>query len=165
MTRYTSSNPAVAIRHIRNTDLDAVNKVIASCVMAWDLPERVKRLSLNSYLYHAQDLDYLGFRLAETPKAGVVGIAAWEPAAASDSPQGKHGILLHGLYVAPSFQHRAIGSRLVGAVLAAVREQRMDGLLVKAQAGAVGFFRSQHFVRLPVENPAADYPHRWWKPL
>ena len=102
--------------------------------------------------------------LAETPGAEIVGIAAWEPAAASDLPKHKSGMLLHGLYVAPPHQHRGIGSSLVNAALDAVRTEEMDGLVVKAQAGAVSFFQSQGFINLPIENSGRDYPHRWWRP-
>lgn len=159
----TTDDSKPLIRGIRSSDLDAVNRVITECVMGWQLPERVKRLSLGSYLYRPQDLDFLDFLLAETIRGEIAGVAAWEPAAAGDLPPDKRGMLLHGLFVAPRLQRQAIGSRLIDAAIAAVREQHVDGLLVKAQAGAVGFFRAQGFTNLPVVNPERDYPHRWWR--
>ena len=159
----TTENTQPMIREMRPSDLDAVNRVITDCVMGWDLPDRVKRLSLGSYLYRPSDLSFLYFLLAETARCEIAGVAAWEPAPSTDLPQEKRGMLLHGLYVAPGLQGQAIGSRLVDAALEAVRKQRMDGLLVKAQAGAVGFFRARGFVSLPVVDPDRDYPHRWWR--
>jgi len=167
--RYDKHNmtteKSIVIRPVRKTDLDSVNAVITSCVMDWDLPERVKRLSISSYYYHSHDLNHLNILLAETLGAEVVGIATWETAVASDLPKDKSGMLLHGLYVASQHQHHGIGSRLVNSALDAVRTQEMDGLLVKAQADAVGFFQSQGFINLPSENPESDYPHRWWRPV
>ncbi|MBF0257129.1 MAG: GNAT family N-acetyltransferase, partial [Gammaproteobacteria bacterium] len=44
-----------------------------------------------------------------------------------------------------------------------VAELGMNGLLVKAQADAVGFFSSHGFSHLPVTDQRRDYPHRWWR--
>ena len=160
-----NSERGIVLRSAQQADLDGLNAVITACVMQWDLPERVKRLTLNSYLYQLHDLDHLEILLALTEEAKIVGVAAFEPAAEVDLPKGARGILLHGLYVDPGYQHRGIGGRLVDAVLAQVRRQHLHGLLVKAQAGAVGFFVHQGFKHLPVENPDRDYPHRYWMPL
>ena len=45
----------------------------------------------------------------------------------------------------------------------AAREQGFDGLLVKAQPAAEGFFLTRGLERLPTADPARDYPHRLWK--
>lgn len=155
----------VVIRPMQKRDLDAANAVIESCVMGWNLPDRVKRLSLRSYRYTAYDLAHFEIVLAESSGAGVTGVAAWEPAAPADLPDDQSGLLLHGLYVSPQFQNHGIGGLLVSAALAAVRREAMNGLLVKAQADASGYFRSHGFIRLPVENEKRDYPHRWWLPI
>ena len=158
-----STEKEIVIRPVREFDLDSVNAVVESCVMAWNLPERVKRLSIGSYLYNSYDLDHLDMLLAERAKLETIAVAAWEPAIEQDLPTGKSGILLHGLYVAPHYQQRGIGSCLVNFALDAVRSHGMDGLLVKAQADAVGYFQARGFIFLPIEDPARDYPHRWWK--
>jgi len=44
----------------------------------------------------------------------------------------------------------------------AARAQGCDGVLVKAQADAEGFFGSQGLQKLPVLQPNRDYPHRYW---
>jgi GNAT superfamily N-acetyltransferase len=69
---------------------------------------------------------------------------------------------LHGLYVDPAHQRRGVGSRLLDAAATAARAQDLDGVLVKAQAAAVAFFKSRGCSALPVEDPARDYPHRFW---
>jgi GNAT superfamily N-acetyltransferase len=159
------SEQAVALRSAQRADLDGLNAVVTACIMRWDLPERVKRLTLNSYLYHSHDLDHLDILLAVTEEAKIVGVAAFEPAAPADLPKGQCGLSLHGLYVEPNYQHHGVGGRLVGAVLEQVRVRHLNGLLVKAQSGAVGFFLQQGFKHLPVEDPDRDYPHRYWMPL
>jgi len=121
----------------------------------------VKRLALPTYRYTGHDLRHLHIVLAEDSAAGVIGIAAWEAAAARDCPQGLSGLLLHGLYVDPEQQRRGTGTRLLAAAAAAAREQGFDGLLVKAQADAEGFFRAQGLERLAVADAGRDYPHRF----
>lgn len=153
---------AVAPRPACAGDLAALNGVIERAISTWKLPERVKRLSLPSYRYQAHDLDHLQLVMAEDESHVPVGVAAWEPANPRDLPAGKRGLLLHGLYVDPARQHRGVGSRLLDAAAAAARAQRLDGVLVKAQAEAIGFFEACGLQRLPVDDAARDYPHRFW---
>jgi len=150
------------LRQAHESDLPAVNGVIERAIATWQLPERVKRLSLPSYRYHAHDLVHLHLVVAENADHALVGVAAWEPANQRDLPAGKNGLLLHGLYVDPSHQHRGIGSRLLDAAEAAARAQGFDGVLVKAQADAKGFFEARGLQRLPVEDAERHYPHRFW---
>ncbi|HEY9097864.1 MAG TPA: GNAT family N-acetyltransferase [Thiobacillus sp.] len=94
----------------------------------------------------------------------LVGVAAWEPAHPRDLPGGQRGLLLHGLYVDPDHQHRGVGGQLLDAASAAARIQGLDGVLVKAQGDAKGFFEALGLQRLPVEDSARHYPHRFWRP-
>jgi GNAT superfamily N-acetyltransferase len=154
---------AVSLREAREEDMAALNGVIERAVMTWQLAERVKRLSLPSYCYHAHDLAHLHIVVAEDAERAIIGVAAWEPATPRDPRAGQRGLLLHGLYVDPSHLRRGVGTHLLDAALAAVRTQGFDGLLVKAQADAIAFFESRGMQRLPVEDPARDYPHRFWQ--
>ena len=156
---------SVFIRQVRQDELDAVNDIIESCVMSWDLPERVKRLSLSSYRYRPYDLKHFEMMVAEATWGEIIGVAVWEPASTADLPENKAGLLLHGLYVAPQHQDQGVGGQLINSALEAVCTQRMDGLLVKAQSDAIGYFRSRGFTNLPIENPTKDYPHRWWRAI
>lgn len=158
-----SSLKPVTLRHVELADLDAVNAVIRSCVMGWDLPKRVKRLTISSYEYHPHDLDHFDLLMASMPRGEIAAVAAWEPATATDLPGDQKGILLHGLYVAPEYQHQGIGTRLLNAAIESARAQKVDGLLVKAQVDAVGFFQSWGFSHLPVGDENRDYLHRYWK--
>ena len=146
-------------------DLPGVNRLIGAAVMDWDLPERVKRLSLPSYRYSEQDLQHLSLLVAEHANRGLVGVAAWEPADPADVPGNGQTLLLHGLYVLPKLQRGGIGSRLVERVERIGSEKGFEGLLVKAQIRAAGFFRALGMTSLPVRDSARDYPHRFWKPL
>jgi GNAT superfamily N-acetyltransferase len=159
-------NRATPILHSGTlADLQAANRVIEAAVMAWDLPERVKRLSLPVYMYDAQDLEHLELVLVKATDAGVVGVAAWEPADAADAPAGRRALLLHGIYVLPGSQRAGIGRDLLGAAERAAEEQGYEGLLVKAQPSAAGFFAACGCVPLAVQDPDRDYPHRFWKPV
>jgi len=154
---------AIGLRPAMPADLAAINAVIERAVMTWNLPERVKRLTLPSYRYQPHDLDHLKIVVAESREHGVLGVAAWEPAGARDLPAGKTGLLLHGLYVDPDRQRAGVGGRLLDAALSAAREQGFDGLLVKAQPAAKGFFLARGLERVPAVDLARDYPHRLWK--
>jgi len=153
---------AFHLRQAHAADLPALNGVIERAIATWQLPERVKRLSLPSYRYQAHDLDHLQLVVAEDMGHRPVGVAAWEPANPRDLPAEQRGLLLHGLYVDPAHQHRGIGSLLLDAAQAAARAQGFDGVLVKAQADANGFFEARGLQRLPVEDAARHYPHRFW---
>lgn len=95
----------------------------------------------------------------------IVAVAAWETADTKDTPQHKSGLLLHGLYVHPDCQHQGIGKKLLQAAEKAVREKSLSGLLVKAQADAIGFFTRHGMHEVEVEDSARDYAHRLWKEL
>ncbi len=144
-------------------DLHAVNAIVDAAVMTWNLPERVKRLALPSYRYSAQDLGFLELIVALDEDDRIVGVAGFEAADPADVPAGHHTLLLHGIYVLPAQQRRGIGRSLLLAVENAARERGFDSLLVKAQAGADGFFIAQGMGKLPIKNSDRDYPHRFWK--
>ena len=116
---------------------------MADAIATWDLPERVKRLTLPSYSYQAHDLEHLTLMLAEAAGEGLLGVAAWESADPADAPPGRRALLLHGLYVRPDRHRRGIGSRLLAAAEQAAEQGGSDGLLVKAQPGAEGFFAAR----------------------
>jgi len=153
---------AFRLRQAHADDLPAINGVIERAIATWQLPERVKRLSLPGYRYHAHDLVHLHLVVAEDAGHALVGVAAWEPASPRDLPAGMNGLLLHGLYVDPAHQHHGVGSRLLDAATEAARAQGLAGVLVKAQADAIGFFEARSLQRIPVEDPVRDYPHRFW---
>jgi len=152
----------LTIREAGAKDLDETNRVVEAAFMTWDLPERVKRLSLPSYRYNEADLHHLHLVVAEVDDK-LVGVAAWEPAEAQDCPPGRSGLLLHGLYVLPKHMRRGTGRALVREAEAAARQEGFDGLLVKAQSEAIGFFERAGFQALPVEDQARHYDKRFWK--
>jgi len=166
MTRPAAfMNPATTAVQLRQaaSDLAALNAVIERAIMTWQLAERVKRVSLPSYRYHPHDLRHLHIVVAEDAAHAIIGVASWEPASPRDLPAGQRGLLLYGLYVDPAHLRRGVGTHLLDAALAAAQAQGFDGLLVKAQADANGFFSAQGMQRLPVVDPARDYPHRFWR--
>ena len=152
------------LRVAKREDLDAINAVIEAAVMNWHLPERIKRLALPSYLYTNIDYEHLEILVAEIVDTGIVGVAACEMADPEEVP-GQQALLLHGLYVRPNVQHQGIGSQLFRAMETLVHKHKCDGLLVKAQTDAVGFFEFHAMQRLENINPKSDYAHRFWKPV
>ena len=151
----------VEIAPLGAADLPGVNAVVESAVMGWNLPERVKRLSLPSYRYQATDLVHQEGCVARADGT-VVGVAVWEPAADEGGVGTGPVFLLHGLYVAPAWQRRGLGARLLRAARHAVCAAGAAGLLVRAQADAVPFFRAMGWQELPVQDEGRDYPHRFF---
>lgn len=157
--------PAASLRPASSADLEAVNALVERAVMTWQLPERVKRLALPSYRYHPHDLAHLELMLATDAAGRILGVAAWEAAAPRDNPAGRQGLLLHGLYVDPTHQGLGVGTALLRAAATAARRQGHDGLLVKAQPDAAGFFAACGLTALTAENPDREYAHRYWLSL
>jgi predicted N-acetyltransferase YhbS len=153
----------VSIRPARTSDLDAINHVIEAAVMTWNLPERVKRLSLPGYRYTPLDLEHFEFAVAEDTKKNIIGVTAWEQASANDTPAGKTALLLHGIYVAPAYHRQGVGQALFRQAEAAARQQGFDGILVRAQEDACGFFITLGMHRLAVEDHSRHYVNRFWK--
>ena len=151
------------IRPVTKADLDAINKVIEAAIMSWNLPERVKHLSLSSYRYTSLDFDHLDIVVAEDANNNIIGVAAWEVADPKDTPLSQSAILLHGIYVTPTHHRKGIGHQLFLIAEQTVRKGKFQGLLVKAQKNADGFFLSQGMKRLPVEDAEYHYANRFWK--
>jgi len=152
------------IRNAKLADLGGINRVIEAALMTWAIPERVKRLSLPSYRYTALDLDHFEIVLAKDHRQNTIGIAAWEQASDKDIPAGNNrALLLHGIFVEPSHHRQGIGRQLFKVTQEAVCKQQHDGLLVKAQQGASGFFIAQGMHSLQVENAVQHYGNRFYK--
>ena len=151
------------LRSANENDLDAINQIIEQAVMGWRLPERVKRLALPSYRYNELDLKYLTLIIAERDNS-IVAVAAWDRDS-HEGPKDRNGLLLHGIYVHPEHQRSGIGGRLLTEVENVAREQKMDGVLVKAQNDAVAFFLARGMSKLDTEDLQRDYENRYWKQL
>ncbi|APZ41759.1 GNAT family N-acetyltransferase [Acidihalobacter ferrooxydans] len=153
----------VTLRPASARDLAAINAIVESCVMGWKLPNRVKRLALSSYLYRPHDFDYMDILVALTAQDAIIGVAALEPVDPNELPPTRTALLLQGLYIDPDHQRQGVGKHLVDAARATARANKLDGLLVKAQNDASGFFRRCGFTPLAVNSPEIDYANRWWR--
>lgn len=154
-----------AVVHLRAAtvdDLAAVNAIVERAVMIWRLAERVKRLSLPSCRYYAHDFSHMQLVVAADTHGELLGVAAWDEADPRDTPAGQRGLLLHGLYVDPARHGEGVGTRLLDAAADAASAGGYDGLLVKTQVDARGFFAARGLHALPVSDPARDYPYRYW---
>jgi GNAT superfamily N-acetyltransferase len=161
----TADRSIWTLRRAGALDLPAVNGIIESAIETWPLPARVKRLCMPLYRYSEHDLDFLELVVAEAEGVGTAGVAAWEEADAIETPPGRAALLLHGIYVAPDQHRKGIGSRLFRAVEKAALSRGFDGVLVKAQPAANGFFIALGMQRFAVLDDSRDYPHRFWKPV
>ena len=153
-----------SIRRATEIDLTKLNQVIEAAIMSQQLPERVKRLSLPSYRYTETDLAHYEISVAEE-NGHIIGVAAWEEIEGTDTTGGKTGILLHGIYVHPDFQHQGIGSQLFHAAEVAVRHKNRNGILVKAQKDSVNFFIKVGMHEIKINDLNKDYANRLWKDI
>ena len=156
-------NQKIKFRNGKISDLDNINTVIKDAIMTWDLPERVKRLSIGSYLYNSLDFEHINFIVAVDVDCNIIGVATWNDADNKDTPSACNAILLHGIYVSPHFHHKNIGTQLIEKINTVAMSGNYKGVLVKAQKDAIGFFISQGMKKLDVENPSRHYENRFWK--
>ena len=154
-----------SIRQGRLEDIDQINQVLEQAVMSWDLPERVKRLAIPSYRYHAYDMNSMSFYLAESASGQVSGVAALEAIPSSEDQQNAPSMLLHGLYVIPVCHHRGIGRQLLATAEEHAQREGFSGLMVKAQPEAKAFLSRNGYKELAVEDTRKDYQYRLWKSL
>lgn len=155
----------ISIRKAKESELKVINDIIRACVFAWNLSDRVKRLTVSSYQYNSFDLEHFEIFVAIDASKRIVGVAALEEVNSLHLPKGQTGLLLHGLYVDTTFQNQGIGQQLLQFSYKRVKSEKLDGLLVKAQVDANSFFKQQGFTHLPVINADKDYPYRWWKKI
>jgi N-acetylglutamate synthase-like GNAT family acetyltransferase len=144
------------IRNARPLDLDTANHIIEAAIMTWDLPERVKRLTLPSYKYTDHDLDHMTIVVAEGDEQ-IVGVAAWE--------EINSDLLLHGIYVDPQHHRRGIGTALFQAVETAAQNMQLQGIVVKAQKGSEPFYQSLGMHKMDVTDQRQDFENRYYKTL
>jgi predicted N-acetyltransferase YhbS len=152
---FLQPQPAVRLRPARSDDLDALNDVIERAVMTWNLAERVKRLSLPSYRYHAHDQLHLHIVVAADASGAIVGVAAWEPASPRDLPADMRGLLLQELYVDPAHVGRGIGSQLLDTAAAAACAQGFDGPAGQGPSRRERFFRRARIAACGRGRPTA----------
>lgn len=133
-------------------DLPAINALIDRAIATWNLSDRLKRLARPAYRYEPADLDHLDIAVVGAPPWGV---------RALEGPDADGTALLHGLFVDPDHGGRGHGSALLADAEARARAAGASTLLVKAQAGAAGFFRRHGFR----PSTRIDYPHALEKPL
>jgi len=150
-------------------ELEAINAVVASAVLAWPMAERLKRIALRVLRYDPldfQDMEILVARKPAGKNGRLVGVAAWDIRTPYRSRAGQLGALLHGLYVLPQMQRAGIGSALQHHVARAAAGKGFDGLLVKSERVSVSYFEHCGYQRMPADGiPGVSYPHLFWKAL
>ena len=151
------------IRSACKDDLNKINQTIELAVMTWQLPERVKRLALPSYRYNEVDLGHYDIVVAEADNR-IIGVVAWDTEP-HQGPANILSLLLHGIYVHPEYQRQSVGRKLFNAAEEAARGKKRNGILVKAQIEAEGFYQSQGLSKLETQDIERDYAVQYWKPL
>ena len=156
---------SVSARKPDQQEFERINNIVEAALYTWDLPERVKRLSLPVYRYAETDLEHMQWLLAESGDTGIIGLAALEEADAAECPDSRNTLLLHGLYVDPGHHRQGVGARLIESAETLARGQGAAGLLVRAQAESQPFFAKSGYAKLPPGDDSRDYAHRYWKPI
>lgn len=168
MSNTATSLPTVDVKLVNDADLDEINELITAGVMKWPVADRVKRLTLPLYLYNADEVKNM-LLIAARVEGKLVGIAALEDMDTRSLPKRCRtkdtAMLLHGLYVHPDFQHHGLGTLLCEKSAEVTRQRERCGMMVKAQAHAIDFFKRVGMEALEVRNISRDYPHRFWLPL
>jgi N-acetylglutamate synthase-like GNAT family acetyltransferase len=142
----------IVIRTAVESDLVSINRVIADAVMGWPLPERLKRLTLSSMQYDAQDMRYFEMFVALIGER-VAGVASWDP--------DHEASLFHGLYIEPESQNLGLGQYLMQHVFVRAKSRGRVSMLIRAERVSASYFTHQHFEE--IEADATDYPYQFRK--
>lgn len=153
----------VKLRAATADDLLFINGIIEAAVMSWNLPERVKRLSMPAYRYDADALKKVDMQVASDSDGDIVGVVAWCAPDEEAALEDRQALLLHGVFVDTTSHRQGVGRKMVEAALSQASERSLDGLLVRAQPDALAFFQALDFQQLPVVDEELDYKHRYWR--
>ena len=139
--------------------LEAINQVLASSITAWQLSDRLYRLSVNAFRYHHSDwIDHQSYGLRNENNTLVEILVVNEDS--SDLPDDHLCLQIQGLFIEKHNQKRRLGSRLIHEAAQVALDQSLELLLVKAHESAVSFFEYHRFHRIPVTDEVRDYPYR-----
>jgi len=139
--------------------LEAINQLLASSITAWQLSDRLYRLSINAYRYrHSDWIDHQFYGLRNENNTLVAILIVNEDS--SGLPHDHRCLQIQGLFIAKDNQKRRLGSRLVHEAVQVALDQGLELLLVKAHESAVSFFEYHEFYRIPVTDEVRDYPYR-----
>ena len=137
--------------------LEAINQLLASSITAWQLSDRLYRLSINAYRYrHSDWIDHQFYVLRNENNTLVAILIVNEDS--SGLPHDHRCLQIQGLFIAKDNQKRRLGSRLVHEAVQVALDQGLELLLVKAHESAVSFFEYHEFYRIPVTDEVRDYP-------
>ena len=159
LTEMISANDATA------SDLHTVNRVISESLVTWGIPDRVRRLATPSLSYNETDLQHMSIILLTNAEMKGVAVAAWEDASRTEIPANARGVLVHGLYVVPQYQHRGLGTRLIELVAKRLADRNIDGMAVRAWRDSLAFFLSRGFAPIERETGTDTHPRRIWRAL
>ena len=139
--------------------LEAINQLLASSITAWQLSDRLYRLSINAYRYrHSDWIDHQFYGLRNENNTLVAILVVNEDS--SDRPDDHRCRQIQGLFIGKHNQKRRLGSRLTHEAAQVALDQSLELLLVKAHESAVSFFEHHRFHRIPVTDEVRDYPYR-----
>jgi GNAT superfamily N-acetyltransferase len=140
-------------------DLTSINQVVTSAAMSWPKSERAKRLVLPVLSYTGEDFNHYKFLLYQA-QGQCVGVAVIDTQMPVATARGS-GRLLHGLYVAAAEQGRGYGQTLLRSACDLAAAVGADGIVVKAERVAIGFFEHCGLQLLPASGPS-EHPYQFW---
>ncbi|MDG1156580.1 MAG: GNAT family N-acetyltransferase [Litorivicinaceae bacterium] len=139
--------------------LEAINQVLASSITAWQLSDRLYRLSVNAYRYrHSDWIDHQFYGLRDENNTLVAILVVNEDG--SDLADDHRCLQIQGLFIRSEDQRRQLGSRLIHETVQVALNQSLEIVLVKAHESAVSFFEHHGFHRIPITDEVRDYPYR-----
>lgn len=146
-------------------DLGVIEQIIAASISAWPAPDRLKRCVLPVLVYRVADLldhEVIWVRRGVEP----IAVAAWELDGDRPDPEAGTSTLLHGLFVVADAQRHGVGEGLQAMIAQRAARVGFNGLHVKAERFATGYFEGHGYHRLsPADQPDAheSYPYWFWQ--
>lgn len=148
-TKTTDPLANCLLRSARVDELPLINRVIASAVMNWPKRQRLKRLSVSSYVL--DEFDVGDFHVVVCERLGhLVGVSAWV-----ETGPGRG--LLHSLFVLPVVKGQGIGRLMMESAFKEAQAQGICIMQIKADKTAIPFF-SLHGLEATTPKKPDDYP-------
>jgi GNAT superfamily N-acetyltransferase len=139
--------------------LQTMNTVVASSITAWNLVDRLHRLSVEAYRYRESDWidhQFYGLRDQNNTLSAILALNN----DTLELPGDLSCLQIHGLYVHADYQRQGLGQRLIENAVKLARTRHLDAVFVKSHESAVSYFETLEFQWIPVMDEVRDYPYR-----
>ncbi|MEC8126158.1 MAG: GNAT family N-acetyltransferase [Pseudomonadota bacterium] len=139
--------------------LQAINTVLTSSITTWNLVDRLRRLSSDTYHYRESNLiddQVYGLRAQNKTPPAILALND----NALELPRDLSSLQIHCLCVHADYQRQGLRQHLIENALKLAQMRHLNAVLVKSHESTVSYFEKQGFRLTPVIDEVCDFPYR-----